>query len=55
MTAEKLQRELEKAREELSVAAAALAPKHQGGEWERFQAAHDRCLTLEREVARAVR
>jgi hypothetical protein len=54
MTAEKLQRELQKAREELSVAAAALAPKHKGGEWERFQDAQERCLTLERDVARAL-
>jgi len=54
MTAERLQLELQKAREELSVAAAALAPKHKGGEWERFQAANERCLRLERDVARAL-
>ncbi|HXU07178.1 MAG TPA: hypothetical protein VN903_39765 [Polyangia bacterium] len=54
MTADRLQRELQAAREELSAAAAALAPKHKGGEWERFQEAYERCLKLEREVARAV-
>ena len=53
MTADRLQRELQTAREELSAAMAALAPKHKGGEWERYRAAHEPCLKLEREVARA--
>lgn len=53
MNAQELSRELQAAREELSAATAALAPKHKGGEWERFRRAHERCLTLERDLARA--
>jgi anti-anti-sigma factor len=52
-SADKIKHELQAAREELSVAAAALAPKHKGGEQERFRAAHDHCISLERELARA--
>lgn len=44
---------LAKAQERLRVAMAALAPKHQGGEWEEYEAASADILTLERELARA--
>jgi hypothetical protein len=50
---EDLERALKAARQELEKATKALAPKHQGGEWERFRAAHEKCLSLEREVARS--
>jgi hypothetical protein len=53
MNADKLNESLKAAREELSAASAALAASHKGGEWERFMAVHDRCLALERELARA--
>jgi hypothetical protein len=42
----KLESELRAARKEIEQAALALAPKHVGGEMERFRAANDRCLTL---------
>ena len=54
MTAENLKNELLAARAELADAAAALAPKHKGGEWERFGSAQARCIALERELARAL-
>lgn len=53
MNASEVMRELQVAREELAAATAALAPKHKGGEWERFRRAHERCLMLERDLARA--
>jgi hypothetical protein len=53
MDAAQIARELQTAREELSSATAALAPKHKGGEWERYRRAHERCLALERDLARA--
>lgn len=48
-----LKRRLAKARAELAAASRALAPKHKGGEWERYRAALQACRTLERELARA--
>jgi len=51
---EDLQRALDAARGELAAAAKALAPKHKGGEWERFRTAQDRCIALERDLARSV-
>jgi hypothetical protein len=53
MTAEEIRRDLDLARAALAEATQALAPKHIGGEWERYNAAHDRCIELERELARA--
>ena len=53
MTAEYLRRELEIAREEMAAAATALRGKHNGGEWERYGNAHARCISLERDLARA--
>lgn len=53
MTVEECARALELAREELEAASSALRGKHRGGEWERYRAAHDRCISLERELARA--
>src|SRR5262245_39184955 len=53
MNASEIARQLQAARDELSAATAALAPKHKGGEWERFGRAHEHCLNLERELARA--
>jgi hypothetical protein len=53
MNVERLRYELQIARDELAAATAALAPKHKGGEWERLREAHERCLVLERDLARA--
>ena len=44
--------QLTEARARLKAATSSLAPKHKGGEWEEFRAAHDDVLRLEREVAR---
>ena len=41
------------ARERLKRASAALAPKHKGGEWEEYRAAHAALLSLERTIAQA--
>src|SRR5688572_20647584 len=45
-----LERRLRDANERLQRAVAALAPRHQGGEWEEYDAAHQEVLGLEREV-----
>src|SRR5262245_37632707 len=49
-----LRRDLARAREELQAAIQALAPKHVGGEMERYQAAAARCHALERALARSL-
>ncbi|HEX8913437.1 MAG TPA: hypothetical protein VF796_13835 [Humisphaera sp.] len=48
-----LETRLAAATERLSRAAAALAPKHKGGEWEEYRAAYAAVLPLERAVAAA--
>src|SRR4051794_38435478 len=53
MKREDLERALEAARQELNAATRALAPRHKGGEWERFRIARDKCIALERDVARS--
>ena len=52
MSAESLRQQLADAREELAAAAKALAPKHVGGEWARYNAAVAACLSLERNLSR---
>jgi hypothetical protein len=47
----KLKQKLEKAIEREKLAAAALAKKHLGGEWEEYNAASKEVLMLEREIA----
>jgi hypothetical protein len=54
MTSDDLRRALEDARMELDAAGRALAPKHKGGEWERFDAANAKCISLERDLARSL-
>lgn len=51
---DELRVQLRAARERLRRASAALAPKHQGGEWDRFLAADQEVLNLERRLAAAV-
>jgi hypothetical protein len=51
MSLRDLEERLSSARERLDRAARALAPKHQGGEWEEFWAAHEAVLGLERQLA----
>jgi len=46
-----LEYSLKVANERLQRALAALAPKHKGGEWEEFRAAHKDVLSLERKLA----
>ncbi|MEZ5994554.1 MAG: hypothetical protein R3C25_02270 [Hyphomonadaceae bacterium] len=46
-----LVRQLKRAEERVERASRALAPKHKGGEWEEFEAAHDDLLRLERALA----
>ncbi|CAN90885.1 hypothetical protein predicted by Glimmer/Critica [Sorangium cellulosum So ce56] len=54
MTVEDVTRALDAAREELSAAAAAaLSAKRGDGGWTRYQTAHDKCISLERDLARA--
>src|SRR4051812_26169466 len=53
MRPEQLQRALDAARQELDAATKALAPKHNGGEWERLRVAQEKCITLERDLARS--
>jgi hypothetical protein len=48
-----LERRLAAAQARLGRATAALAPKHRGGEWEEYRAAHDALLVAERAVAAA--
>ncbi|HBI42878.1 MAG TPA: hypothetical protein DDY78_08470 [Planctomycetales bacterium] len=50
-----LERRLRIAGERLKRAAAAMAPKHKGGEWEEYRAAHQEVLLLERQLAAANR
>jgi hypothetical protein len=54
MTPDDLERALDAARQELNAASKALAPRHKGGEWERFHKAYDDCIALERELARSL-
>ena len=42
------------ASERLQRAISALAPKHKGGEWEEYHAAHQEVLRLERQLAAAI-
>ena len=49
-----LQRSLEEARVELAAALRSLAPKHEGGEWERVRRAEAKCMSLERDLARSL-
>lgn len=53
MAAEHIRRDLEAAREKLSAASTALRGKHSRGEWDVYRIAQARCLSLERELARA--
>ena len=53
MTTDTLRR-LEAARRELAEATQALSLKHSDGEWERWRAAYQNCLTLERDLARSL-
>jgi hypothetical protein len=53
MSVHEIEQRLSAARERLQRAASALAPKHEGGEWESFWDAHDAVLVLERELAAA--
>jgi hypothetical protein len=46
-----LLRQLNQAKERVERATRALAPKHKGGEWEEYRAAHDDLLRLERALA----
>jgi hypothetical protein len=46
-----IEKQLARANDRLKIAAAALAPKHKGGEVEEFHTAHDEVLRLERELA----
>ena len=46
-----LELRLRSAQERHQQALAALAPKHKGGEWEEYHAAHQEVLALERQVA----
>src|SRR5207245_3273357 len=46
-----LERLLNLANERFQRATAAMAPKHKGGEWEEFRAAHQEVLSLERQLA----
>src|SRR5260370_35958305 len=46
-----LERRLKAAQERLDAAKRALTPKHKGGEWEEFRAAHAALLVAEREIA----
>jgi hypothetical protein len=48
-----LERSLQVAVERLQRAISALAPKHKGGEWEEYHAAHQEVLRLERQLAAA--
>lgn len=48
-----LERQLTAAGERLQRATTALAPKHKGGEWEEYHAAHQEVLRLERRLAAA--
>jgi hypothetical protein len=51
MSIREIERRLSSARERLQKAAKALAPRHQGGEWEEYWAAQEAVLGLERELA----
>ena len=46
-----LEKKLAFAHARLDAASAALAPKHKGGEWEEYRAAHEALLVAERELA----
>jgi hypothetical protein len=50
---EEVRQQLQEATERLNRAKKALAPKHKGGEWEEYRAAHQEVLRLERELAAA--
>ena len=52
MSADLIRQQLADAREELGAAAKALAPKHVGGEWTRYDAAAAACIALERSLSR---
>ena len=47
----KLERQLKAAEACLKVAIAALAPKHEGGDWAEYQSAHQEVLQLKRKIA----
>ena len=51
MNVVEIEQRLAAAQERLERAAQALAPKHKGGEWEEFHAAHEAVMRLERELA----
>src|SRR5437868_4549123 len=53
MTIPEIERRLAAAQDRLERAMLALAPKHQGGEWEEYLAASEAVLRLERELAAA--
>ncbi|HEX3450918.1 MAG TPA: hypothetical protein VHS97_21870 [Isosphaeraceae bacterium] len=55
MATDKIEKRLADARGRLNRAIKALAPKHQGGEWEEYLAAKESVLKLERERAAAKR
>jgi hypothetical protein len=48
-----LENQLRLTRQRLERAISALAPKHKGGEWEEYHAAHQEVLRLERLLAAA--
>lgn len=49
-----LKRRLDEARAKLEAAMSSLGPKHKGGEWERYENAHDRCMEAERDLGRSL-
>jgi hypothetical protein len=53
MSIREIEERLSAARERLAQATRAMAPRHQGGEWEEYWAAHGAVLLLERELAAA--
>lgn len=50
---QQIEQRLKAAQERLAQAAAAMAPRHKGGEWEEYWAAHGEMLGLERELEAA--
>lgn len=50
---QELEKNLAKATERLKAACKALEPKHKGGEWEEYHAAHAEQMIAERELAAA--
>ena len=53
MSITEIEERLAAAQERLERAIAAMAPRHRGGEWEEYEAAHSGVIALERELASA--